>query len=67
MSRHYSIRTDDYNRWIVSANGRDILICSRIGIAIDSVREASDRLDRKELRTSNVVTRPRSNRLPATF
>ena len=67
MPQRYSIRTEDHERWIVSADGEDILVCSRFTVAIETVREATHRLEQLELPDSKAVAGSISEGLPETF
>src|ERR1700681_4377423 len=55
MPQRYSIRTEDHERWIVSADGEDILICGRFTVAIETVRNATHRLEQLGLSSTFVA------------
>jgi hypothetical protein len=67
MPQRYSIRAEDHERWIVSADGEDILVCSRFTVAIETVREAAHRLEQLELSGSKSAANSSPGSLPETF
>jgi hypothetical protein len=54
MSQRYSIRTIDYEKWIVSADDEDVLTCSRLTDAVKTVKHAMHALEPPRLSTSDV-------------
>ena len=64
MGQHYSVRLHDHEQWVVSVDDEDILMCSRLIVALRAVKEATNLMSGHPCDSASVLARPKVEQQP---